>query len=191
MLRAGRGWWCLILFFDLDSSFFVLVLFTCSWWCALVVSFVLQHCCCCSVLLVFLLEFVCFHNLDIALCVWLACLLCVRVLFVLARCSCFRCSQLFWYLFNSTWFVLCSSACSFSKVRGCCCGALLFAHNLFCSLSLFLFMVVARVVWTCSVSFVLGCARWYCVCPLSFVLVFFVPLFFVFGFSTLVLLVVF
>jgi len=74
---------------------------------------------------------------------------------VLARCSCFRCSELSLYLFSSMRFVLCSSSCSFFKVRGCCCGALLCAHNLFCSLSLFLFMVVARVV--CPTCWCLSC----------------------------------
>jgi len=107
------------------------------------------------VLLVFLLEFVCFHNLDIALCVWLAfyyvyvCSLCLLVVLV------FVVQKLSLYLFSSMRFVLCSSSCSFFKVRGCCCGALLCAHNLFCSLSLFLFMVVARVV--CPTCWCLSC----------------------------------
>jgi len=130
----------------------------------LVLSFVLQPCCCCSVLLVFLLEFVSFHKLDIARCAWLAfyylyvCYLCVR-------CSCFRCSKLSLYLFSSMCFVLCSSSCSFFKVRGCCFGVLLFAHNLFCSLSLVLLMVFARVLcptfWCLSCVLVLCCGAFF------------------------------
>ena len=58
-------------------------------------------------------------------------------------------------------FVLCSSSCSFFKVRGCCFGVLLFAHNLFCSLSLVLLMVFARVLcptfWCLSCVLVLCC----------------------------------
>ena len=62
-------------------------------------------------------------------------------------------------------FVLCSSSCSFFKVRGCCFGVLLFAHNLFCSLSLVLLMVFARVLcptfWCLSCVLVLCCGAFF------------------------------